>query len=474
MKYKIYPSIGIARVGNSDEFFIGPETPGSLGVQINDNGKESPITSFKDGEFRVKRQAARFRLFQFPDGSSEGKPVELPEGATITWAVHLVNKKAAVSRPPGPPAEPQKPELEESKKGQLLNGGKRSVQGASASPVKFVLGALSAQPQPTYLGELRTDPHQNLIVLGGKGYSVGPEIADDRWSFYTNDGWYDDVSDGPVEAIIRFPDGARVEAEPAWVVIAPPDFAPGILGIVTLYDVLRQVGIDHFGLRVPSEPSFKEDIYPLLKRATDLRWVNKIETWRLISTDYAMLSNRATRQEARKEAADVFQRIPLVNVKLRPFQEEFLQKWQAGQFKSDWSATPASSNAITAEGLTRAALEACVGQGFFPGIEAGIIVTEPSLYSRPFDFRFSPTALSPGDVTALMAQPWQADFWDCAGAWWPSQRPDIARKLPGAAEEAWARGINNHQEMVLHVNKLGVLVPPDYIEEGRQPEPWPT
>ena len=31
-RYKIYPAIGIARVGNSAEFYLEPETPGGLPI----------------------------------------------------------------------------------------------------------------------------------------------------------------------------------------------------------------------------------------------------------------------------------------------------------------------------------------------------------------------------------------------------------------------------------------------------------
>jgi hypothetical protein len=66
-----------------------------------------------------------------------------------------------------------------------------------------------------------------------------------------------------------------------------------------------------------------------------------------------------------------------------------------------------------------------------------------------------------------MACPWQADFTECAGAWWPAQRPDIAgRTAAGAAGPDWARGIivnaeddpRSHQNMVDHFAQLGVIV----------------
>jgi hypothetical protein len=59
---KIHPAIGVARVGNSpDEFFIGPERPWE---------RPDPPGGFKDGQCRVKRQAARFRLFAYNDDNT--------------------------------------------------------------------------------------------------------------------------------------------------------------------------------------------------------------------------------------------------------------------------------------------------------------------------------------------------------------------------------------------------------------------
>ena len=57
---KIFPSIGVARLGNSPESFVGPEIPGD---------RTPPPDGYRDSHCRIKRQAARFRLFGF-DGST--------------------------------------------------------------------------------------------------------------------------------------------------------------------------------------------------------------------------------------------------------------------------------------------------------------------------------------------------------------------------------------------------------------------
>jgi len=54
---KIYPPIGIARLGNSkDGYFIGPERIGEVVL---------PNDGFRDAAKLIKRQAARFHLFAF-------------------------------------------------------------------------------------------------------------------------------------------------------------------------------------------------------------------------------------------------------------------------------------------------------------------------------------------------------------------------------------------------------------------------
>ena len=64
-KCRIHPGIGVARVGNSpDEFFIGPEAP------CDPNDVKPPAGGFKDAHGRIKRQAARFRIYAY---DSEGK-----------------------------------------------------------------------------------------------------------------------------------------------------------------------------------------------------------------------------------------------------------------------------------------------------------------------------------------------------------------------------------------------------------------
>lgn len=53
---RIHPGIGLARIGDSDEFYIGPEAPG---VVVDPGGSGGPGPqggSYRDSNARLKRQ----------------------------------------------------------------------------------------------------------------------------------------------------------------------------------------------------------------------------------------------------------------------------------------------------------------------------------------------------------------------------------------------------------------------------------
>ena len=123
--FRIHPAIGIARVGNSDEFYLTPETAAGLpqpgggaqtgGLPIKAGTESTTITDqdVRDAQGRFKKQAARFRIYHYPDGapaypSGGGTEVVLGSvvgGRTVTdviWTVHLANKKANCYELPEP------------------------------------------------------------------------------------------------------------------------------------------------------------------------------------------------------------------------------------------------------------------------------------------------------------------------------------------------------------------------------------
>jgi L-Lysine epsilon oxidase N-terminal/L-lysine epsilon oxidase C-terminal domain len=482
MEYRIYPPIGVARLGNHPtDFYVGPETPGSPGMEFV-SGVEQAVAAYKSGDtgdantrYRVKRQAARFRIYEVDSATGVSRRATLPAGTKVEWSARLVNKKDAVKRPGGPPNAPMAIEVVQGREDRVIDSGTKTVSAGSAA----TLSGTYVGKQVT-LGEIRTDSQGNLLVLGGRGVSTTYENAQIGPDFYNNKAWHDDVGDGPVEAKLTFADGTSASAIPAWVVVAPPDFAPGVRGVVTLYDRVLQAAISKNLATAPTKPSFSRDILPLLERATGLRWTHPDSAW-MVALDYPALSDVSdAAKSARQKAVKIVRRVeaalshPDYKFHLCDWQIKALQQFENADFEADLGVAPAA-DPIAAATLTRAVLDGTVGEGFYPGIEAGIIVTDMSRYLAPFEFRLDPTKIGAGDLTALMAQPWQADFKKCATGWWPSQRPNVVPPLT-PPRSSWGDELDTHAAWAKDVMKLGTVTPrrlPDgtveQFEDGRDP-----
>lgn len=472
--YKIHPAIGVARVGNHrTDFFVGPERPGASGLEIAADDSEAAVTRYKANGL-IKRQAARFRVYEYEtDGSGHLHLIGevKPDHGKIEWRVNLVNRKAALDHSPaaGHPAAPRNTTVADRDSLIIQDTREHKITGPKQSGVELQGKFLE---QPVFLGELRTDAAGRLLVLGGRGESKGvPETPGAPIppldEFANNDRWCDDVSDGPVTATLTFPGQAPIVVHhPAWVVVAPPDFAPGISGIVTLYDVAMQAAIDGGMLQPDPQPSFRRHIKPVTERAASLRWSNNWKRWNaLLPLEWHALADRgAGSDNLRKTVGSRLKAPGLRNFVMPEFLKDYIDQWIAGDFLSDLNDpdSPLSEPAA----LDCAALSACVGGNFFPGIEASITLRDKDCYVEPFRLNHASTAkVFAGCLTEIMALPWQADFMECdEGSWWPSQRPDIAmldpNQIPGSQAE-WANPLQStdHQGMVDHWNQLGFIVP---------------
>lgn len=203
VKAAIYPGIGVARLGNSaDEFFIGPEVAEPLPAEPG---------FYRDAAGALKRQAARFRVYGL---NAEGRVVrELTEkDASIEWSVHLANKKSAwyqfqlaLDIPEAPSATPSLlRNVAVADRSQLvIDPGPRQIKGKDKHGKKYVFDTGKFMGKAVYLGELRTDDAGRLIVLGGRGKSASYD-GSVAITFANNEGWHDDISDGPVEAKVKF------------------------------------------------------------------------------------------------------------------------------------------------------------------------------------------------------------------------------------------------------------------------------
>ncbi|MDP9374236.1 MAG: LodA/GoxA family CTQ-dependent oxidase, partial [Chloroflexota bacterium] len=272
VRYAIHPAIGIARVGNArEEFYFAPQAPGDL-----------PAPPYKDRTGAVKRQAARFRIYGYDERGDVVQEITADD-AEISWRVHLANRKAgwyqflnAMDLGPLALAAPRRNGAVggDDRRQLVIDPGPRAIGGRNQVGPTFDTGEFMTVP--VYLGELRTDERGRLIVLGGRGRSAsGGNTCSPATTFANNDGWHDDVADGPVRATVRI-DGRAVEAEPAMVVVAPPNFGQGLYAAVTMYDVVLDLFVRELNwLAPPARPSFWRDIYPIFQRLVQCQWVNQ-------------------------------------------------------------------------------------------------------------------------------------------------------------------------------------------------------
>lgn len=278
VQVKIHPAIGIARVGNSDKQpFIGPESPDQPPL---------PPGSYKDSSGKVIRQAARFRVYGYNQAGEAVRELKLGEdGVTeIKWSVHLANKKAAwyqfhvpldireaLSLPDTQLRRRNFDVRGADRKKLVIDIGRKQIR-ASLHETAALSGKIMNRAVP--LGSIAAQSDGRLLVVGGVGASASYATPEKPISgVANNDTWYDDVSDGPVTAEVTI-GGVTKAASPAWAVVAPPHYAPGVKTVRTLYDLLYDVFVTEHTLPAVQQISYPEHIEPLLSRFCDLQWVN--------------------------------------------------------------------------------------------------------------------------------------------------------------------------------------------------------
>jgi len=514
-KVRVHPAVGIARIGNSGmgaepitehHYFVGPEIP---------NLYETPRGGYRDQHQRLKRQAARFHLFAYDRGDYPlGEITHLD--ADIEWSAHIVNTKAVGRKFAGVlhPDEHFRNEhwitANHPREEFILDPASKTVS-RGAPLAKFLCDKFMGIPfdPKLELGRLIYEAAGGaLLVLGGQGRAGSPvgaslkEIGDNN--FANHHGWFDDVSDGPVTARVQLKNGKELNVSPAWVVVAPPKYAPEIQSIVTLYDTLYQVAVDRALIPDPFadpkyRPSFTNDIYPILRRALELPWV-----FAEAAVGHGLFDGPGQPNE-RKHLFRQFRvpsghplqpgtgtgRMPFmwsdlypdsaINATLTPIQYRVMEAWTEGDFDNDWEGQPPPPvRQITPGGLDRAALEACIGAAFYPGIEVSWKMRDLFSYTAPF--RLDPTTLAPGDITQQMSLPWMTDFLQCTYedpyVWWPAQRPIDVKRGAESPYQSWARpfdtkgkavGDMKDKDMVANFFRLGHILRSNngFFETGR-------
>jgi hypothetical protein len=450
VKAKIHPAIGVARVGNAETaYFIGPEVV---------NPPPAVTKERRDDKGALRRQAARFRIYGY---NKAGEVVgELTaDTAAIEWQVELANLKAAwyqfqiaLDIPEAATAQPSllRNKAEPDRTKLAILGGKQAISGRNAPPAAAPVAFMGKFfDQPVYLGELQTDEAGRLRVLGGRG-KTGSVPGAKITTFANNEGWHDDTADGPVTATVSI-GGRPIPVDPAWVVVAPPNYAPDLKGVCTMYDALVDVFMNAGTIPPPANVSFADDILPIFERLAALQWVNAGYAaafghggWlELLKPE--MIARLADNSDANKalrfqvansfrdydkdgwspdpwpwiygDAMDIpFTQSPRQNSQLAKNQLLRLKQWAEGNFVSDFPRPRPPADKIEAVPLAeqpamldRAALEFCLADVFHPGCEITWPMRHATMYMAPFRIRHRQgekippvgDALSPAEAMAV-------------------------------------------------------------------------
>lgn len=431
VKAAIYPPIGVMRVGNSaTAYYIGP---------LTDNPEpQTDVYAYRDKTGALKRQAAQFRIYGL---NADGVAVrELTSAnADITWQAQLTNQKASwyefqmaldIPEAANAPASMLRNGTVWDRNSLIIDGQLQQISGNSITDGPKFIGKFLEKE--VYLGEMHTDAKGRLIMLGGHGKSENPN-GDIAVTFANNEGWYDDTSDGPITATVTY-NGETLLVDPAWVVCAPPDYAPMQKSVRTMWDLMRDVAVTSGTLPRPERPSFTKDILPIFERMTNLQWVNAgfaggfgwggpfnytAKEWitKLNNTSPAYKELRRTLNHNFRrttiKGADAPQLWPWLygdalsipsegsprqNASLSDLQLSFLDQWAAGDFDADYDFDAKHGSlcidelpvAEQPDMLTKAAMDFCLADAFHPGCEMTWPMRTAGMYMAPFRLKHAP------------------------------------------------------------------------------------
>lgn len=463
---RIHPGIGVSRVGDSKEFFIGPEVMNPEHYHKSDEpfkaGTETQ-SPYRESSGAIKRQAARFRVFGYNKSGEVVAEIHHEDTgkSKIEWTVEVANSKAEwfeflsamdIPEMAGRVLHVRNPDITDSVNREKLaiRPKPASISGvnvnAKLSAAKYKMQdnfVLSSKKQAkVMLGEVRTDDDGCLLFLPGMGKSGSPTNSpafdkEKPKSFSNAPGWYDDVCDGPVNAKVII-NGIEFEADSAWVISAPPNFAPDIISWRTMNDLMQEVFISAGMMSLPDTVSFKDHVLPIFQRLSKLQWVNNSfasfygEGTALDFYDKDLIGKLA-RLPSKKAAHDPFQAFrrtiynsfrpvkstgadmnswppiygdafgsnkagepmsPRTYFNLPSLFNHVLEKWVNGEFVNDWENTSDEydylSNVPLEEQpnmLDQAAMHFCVADAFHPGCEITWPARHTSLYRAPYRIR---------------------------------------------------------------------------------------
>ncbi|WP_046755753.1 LodA/GoxA family CTQ-dependent oxidase [Kordia jejudonensis] len=316
-KFRIYPSIGIARLGNGpatkDQVIFSPEIPWENLYETDQNY----LT--KDG--RLKKQAQRFYIYECDDKGNPTKQINTDD-FDIEWSVEVANKKpfwydfnnsldlsviadnqnlspnfVKDKLAPGIGAQYRNPNVLNQElrvndgydyRKDLVNHPsivsvdgnvkRKEIKGQfpssrmSKSEFSMLAKRMNIDSKEVNLGTVEYDDDGTLIFYGADGVSASLNPSDLNTDFADNSNWYDDICDGRITASIRKKDsGEEYKLDDAnsaaWVASAPPDYAPQIQPLSTMFDLITGAANEKHTPELAT-------VFPMLYRLYRMQWVN--------------------------------------------------------------------------------------------------------------------------------------------------------------------------------------------------------
>lgn len=345
MNYSLHPSVGVARLGNSPgQFYLAPDKIGGLPYEADESGNKlnTPVGSFKDLEGRVRRQGQPFKIL---DENNNELTLDSDNVQSITWTVHLANKKAAwyefkelqgnllygednSYHKRGTPLRNADKKTFEERQSLIIDPGPRTISGAnesanfdkSSAPQNYPVSFPEAHEQGTEittLGNILTDNQGRLVVLGGYGNAGGKKALT---SYGGADTWHDDISDGTVHCTLVLKDGSKFTLS-AWVIVGSPDFAPEIVNISNLSDTMFDVAIREQNLcpemfangefQTSFQANYHRDIEPIIKRISRYQWVSNVQSMSAFFSNIFDFKDNSQENKANREAYFSYFRKPV-------------------------------------------------------------------------------------------------------------------------------------------------------------------
>jgi len=315
-KFRIYPPLGIGRLGNGpaekDQVIFSPEVPWANLFETDNQ--------YLTAAGEIKKQAQRFYIYECDDKGLPIRQVD-PKDYDIEWSVEVANKKpfwyvfnncldlsvrtdnqnlspnffeeglapgiSAAYRNPNVLTEQFRDPKIKNYREELVNSpGKvsvdashtrREIEGQFPDPGSGVksrlLQMMDTNGVQVNLGSLEYEEEGTLIFYPADGISAALNPSDLNTDFADNSNWYDDSCDGRVTAVITPKEGDKKPIElkdamsAAWIATTPPDYAPQIQPISTMFDMITGAENDDFGGDFST-------VFPFMYRLYRMQWVN--------------------------------------------------------------------------------------------------------------------------------------------------------------------------------------------------------